>query len=182
MNTVDNVSVKSVSCALPKQSFTLLEYAPNLLDEYNANRLSNKTGFNTLRIAPEHMTASDLIVHAAEPLLNDVERDEIGAVIFVSKTQDYALPATSHLLQTRLHLNQHVLCLDINEGCSGYVKGLYTASLLAKNMNRPVLLTAGDTSSRLCSPNDRATRCIFGDAGIASLIAPTDGGGDDVRI
>ena len=177
MNTVENVSVKSISCALPKQQFTMLEYAPNLLDEYNANRLTNKTGFNTLRIAPEHMTASDLIVHAAEPLLNDVDRDEIGAVVFVSKTQDYTLPATSHLLQTRLHLNQDVLCLDINEGCSGYVKGLYTSALLAKNMKRPVLLTAGDTSSRLCSPNDRATRCIFGDAGIASLIAPTDGGG-----
>ena len=164
MTTVDNVSVKSISCAVPKQSFTLLEYAPNLLDEQTANRMTKKTGFESLRIAPDNMTASDLIVHAAEPILNDIDRSEIGAVVLVSKTQDYTLPATSRILQDRLGLGNDILCIDINEGCPGYITGLYTSFLLAQNMNRSVLLTVGDTSSKLLSPNDRTTRCLFGDA------------------
>ncbi len=169
---MNNVSIQSISCAVPAQHFSILEYAPDLLDERTAKRMTRSTGFAALRIAPEGMVASDLVVRAAEPILNDVDRSTIGAIIFVSKTQDYAEPATSHILQDRLHLGHDVLCIDINDGCSGWVKGLFTAVVIAREIKRSVLLTTGDTSSRLISPTDRATRCLFGDAATATLIAP----------
>lgn len=64
-------------------------------------------------------------------------------MIFVSQTPDYVLPATSHILQERLGLKNDILCLDINEGCSGYVTGVYTAGLLAKQLNKAVCLLGG---------------------------------------
>lgn len=182
---MSTASIKSISCAVPARHFSILEYAPELLDERTAKRMTRSTGFAALRIAPDRMTASDLVVRAAEPILNDVDRSEIGAVVFVSRTQDYSIPATSHILQDRLRLGNDVLCLDINDGCSGWIKGLFTAVVIAREINRSVLLTTGDTSSRLISPTDRATRCLFGDAATATLISPDShvinrtGGGAD---
>lgn len=95
-----------------------------------------------------------------------------GALVFVTQTPDYVLPATSHILQDRLGLKNDVLCLDINEGCSGYVTGVYVASLLAKQLKSRVCLLGGDTITKLTLPVDRATRCIFGDAGTATIIEP----------
>lgn len=173
-----HVSVKAVACAVPNQNFTLTEYAPDLVDEKTARKIEQVSGFRSLRIAPEGITTSDLCVPPAMKILDDFGRGDIGAVVFVSKTPDYVSPATSHILQARLNLPNHVLCLDINEGCSGYIAGLYVSGLLACQLGAPVILCGGDTNSRLTSPHDRGTRCIFGDAGFASLIAPDSDGGD----
>lgn len=170
MNNISEICIESISCALPKNHLNILEYAPDLLTEKTANRMAQKTGFESLRITPEYMTTSDLIVAAAEPTLSDVELGDIGAIVFVSQTPDYTLPATSHILQKRLGLSNDVICLDINEGCSGYITGLYTASLLSKQLNKKILLAVGDTISKLTSTKDRATRCIFGDAGTVTII------------
>ena len=169
---VKGVGIPEIVCALPAQSYTLTEYAPNLLNDKTARRMAKSTGFTTLRIAPEGMTTADLFVAAAEKLLATRKRQEIAGLVFVSKTPDYDMPATSHALQHRLGLSSETICLDINEGCSGFVTGLYVAACLAERLNAPVLLGAGDTISKLTSPEDRATRCIFGDEAAAVLVEP----------
>ena len=75
------------------------------------------------RIADENTTASDLCFAAAERLISDngINCDDIDALIFVSQTPDYRMPATSIILQERLGLNNQTLALDINLGCSGFV-------------------------------------------------------------
>ena len=171
LNTVNGVEVKGIACAIPKQHYDLVEYVPNLLNEKTAKRMAKGTGFASLRITPDAMTTADLVAEAAKPVLADTNRDNIGALVFVTQTPDYVLPATSHVLQERLGLRQDTFCLDINEGCSGYVTGLYTAAMLAKQQSTDVLLLCGDTISKLTSPDDRATRCIFGDAGTATLVS-----------
>lgn len=174
MRYVDGVAIARMACALPKQKLSLVEYAPNLFDEKSARRMAKGTGFSMLRIAPAEMTTADLCAAAAEQVLDGIDRSTIRSLVFVTQTPDYALPATSHVLQEQLHLGNDVLCLDINEGCSGWVTGLYTATVLCKNTNAPVCLLAGDTPSKTTMPEDRATRSIFGDAGTATLIVPGD--------
>lgn len=72
-------------------------------------------------------------------------------------------------------MREDVLCFDVNEGCSGYEQGLYLASLLVSSKQcRKVLLLVGDTISKITSPEDKATRLIFGDAGTASIISNMD--------
>ena len=147
---------------------------PNLLDEKSAKRMARGTGFSALRITPNNVTTADLVEKAAEPILACEQKDEIGALVFVSQTPDFVLPSTGHILQNRLGLGHDTLCIDISEGCSGYITGIYNASLLAKQLNKKVLFLCGDTISKLTSIDDRATRCIFGDAGTATLIEPGD--------
>lgn len=176
MNVIENVLIKSVACTLPRQKFTLTEYAPDLVDEKAARKIAQVSGFESLRIAPEDITTSDMCTKSAEALLAD-QAAKIGAIVFVSKTPDYISPATSHILQARLNLPNDILCLDINEGCSGYMAGIYISATLTTQLRKPVLLCGGDTNSKLTSPDDRGTRCIFGDAGFATLLVPDDDAG-----
>lgn len=169
---VKGVSIPAIACALPEQHFSLMEYAPDLLTEKTARYIAKATGFHTLRIAPDDMTASDLFVSAAERILEDYDRQKIAALVLVTQTPDYIMPATSHTLQHRLNLSNNVLCLDINEGCSGFITGLYISAGLCSKLGAPVLLGCGDTLSKTTSPKDRATRCIFGDEVAAVLIEP----------
>lgn len=179
--SVKGVRVEALACTVPKEKFSVAEYAANLIDAKTAERVANVSGFESLRITPDNMTTSDLCFDSAMRVLdgmreNNMNPDDISAIIFVSKTTDYLEPATAHIMQSRLGLHNSMICFDINEGCSGYVAGLFAASSIAKGTGGFVLLLGGDTNSKLTSPNDRATRTIFGDAGFACLIS---GGHED---
>ena len=169
---VKGAAIPEIVCALPAQHYTLTEYAPHLLNEKTASRMAKSTGFSSLRIAPEGMTTSDMFAAAAEKLLEGRNREDVAGIVFVSKTPDYDMPATSHVLQHRLGLSESIICLDISEGCSGFVRGLYVAAMMAERLNAPVLLGCGDTNSRITNPEDRASRCIYGDGAAAILVEP----------
>lgn len=123
------------------------------------------------------LCASDLCFAAARRLLTGLDwaPDTIDAIIFVSQTPDYILPATSCSLHGRLGLSKDCAAFDVNLGCSGYVYGLWTASLLIAGGNlRRVLLLAGDTISRISAPRDRSVALLFGDAGSATALERDD--------
>lgn len=95
----------------------------------------------------------------------------MNALIFVSQTPDYVLPATSCVLQNRLGLSTHCAAFDLNLGCSGYIYGLLSAfGLISENGIKRVLLLVGDTVSKMVSPNDIPANILFGDAGTATAI------------
>ncbi len=174
LSEIKNVRIEAISACLPDKILSLTEYAPNLITEKEVKRFVKNTGFSTLAIADNNVTASDLCQKAAENIFGNanISKSEIDALIFVSQTPDWYLPTTSHYLQHKLGLSEDVLCFDINEGCSGYVQGLYLASVLIQSKQcKKVLLLAGDTISKITNPDDRATRLIFGDAGTASIIS-----------
>ena len=173
MSFVDGVKVESIACTLAANKVPVQEYVADLFPtEKTLNRFIKTTGFSHLRISSNDVTTADLFAKSAEQILADTKPEEIGGLVFLTQTADYILPATSHILQDRLGLRNDIICLDVNEGCAGYVTGLYTAALLAKNLNKKVLLGGGDTNSKITSPDDRATRSIFGDAGFATLFSP----------
>ena len=146
VTNIDGIRIKSIACAIPKRKLSLMEYAPDLFNEKSAKRMAKGTGFSYLRIADESTTTADLCVAAAEKMFLDIDRASIGALVFVSQTPDYILPATSHVLQDRLGLRNDIVCLDINEGCSGYVTGVFVSAMMAKQLNTKVCLLGGGHS------------------------------------
>lgn len=133
-----------------------------------------------LEMIDDDVTASDLCYKAACNLFekSTISKKDIDALIFITQTPDWDLPATSHFLQNKLGLSEEIICFDMNEGCSGYVQGLYLASaLIASGQCHNVLVLAGDTISKITDTEDRATRLIFGDAGTASIISQIDNDG-----
>lgn len=165
------VSFKGLSACVPKT--TMENSAFPGFSSGEADKFIASTGVERRRVSDKATCTSDLCYHAAEKLMNDLEwkKEDIDCLIFVSQTPDYLLPATSNILQARLGLNEEVFALDISSGCSGWVYGLQVmASLLSHGHYKKGLLLAGDTISKCCSPEDRSTYPLFGDAGSATAV------------
>lgn len=131
------------------------------------------TGVRTRHIADKSVTTSDLCALAAERLFEqaDVDRDSVDALIFVTQTPDYRLPATACHLQSRLALRSGIAAFDVNLGCSGYPYGLWLAAMMIETgVAKRVLLLVGDTISKYVDGADRATSLLFGDCGTATLV------------
>ena len=129
------------------------------------------TGIKERRVASKNVTCVDLCYSAAENILLKYGRDDIDALIFVSQSPDYFLPATSAILQHKLGLKKGVIAFDINLGCSGYIYGLNVISnLLASGNYKKGLLLAGDKSTLSVNYKDKSTFPLFGDAGSATAL------------
>jgi len=164
--------IKGISTAIPRDIFELSSLGSQYGDE-EVRRIIASTGIEQVRVAKDGQCTSDLCADAAEYLFTklEVNPSTIDGIIFVSQTPDYKMPATSALLQHRLGLPTTAVAFDINYGCSGFVYGLYQASMMieAGGCER-VLVCVGDTSTRMVHPSDRSVRMVFGDAGSATLV------------
>ena len=126
-------------------------------------------------VAPKDQTASDLGFAAASRIIADtgIDQNEIGSIIFASKTPDYRSPATSCVLQGRLALSTDCIAFDMVIGSSGFAYGLQTVcSLLSTSNKQYALLIAGDTTSKQhASKKEGGIR--FGDGTVAVLLEKT---------
>lgn len=135
------------------------------------------TGIARRHISSSNVCSSDLCMTAAENLLSELHwsKEEIDAVIFVSQTPDYIAPATSCIIQDKLGLKGECYTLDISLGCSGWVYALSVIAALMQNGTiKKGLLLAGDTVSKMASPDDKSAYPLFGDAGTATALKYTE--------
>lgn len=138
------------------------------------------TGVNTRHVAPCGVTTLDLCQQASQRLLRECEvgPEQLNAVICVTQTPDYWQPCNANLLHGRLGLPKTSAAFDINQGCSGWVYGLYVAGcMLEAGACERILLVAGDTVTQSINPKDRAVVPLFGDAGTATLLEKSESAG-----
>jgi 3-oxoacyl-[acyl-carrier-protein] synthase III len=169
---LNNVAIVGVARAVPEAVRTV-EDEGKIFGDAEIRRIAKNLGVDSRRVAGDRICASDLCTVSAVKLLDalDWDRSSVDAVIFVSVTPDYVMPATACTLQHRLGLSTSCAAFDITHACSGYIYGLWTAAhFIASGHARRVLLLAGDTPSRLVSPEDRAVAALFGDAGTATAL------------
>lgn len=136
-------------------------------------RLKKIMGYNKHRIVEESTTVSDLCVFGLSYLFDKgmLDKEDIDAIILVTQTPDHFMPPTSNIIQGRLQLKLDMLCLDINQGCAGYLIGLMQAfMLLDLNPIRKVVLLNADVLSRKTSKKDRNSYPIIGDAAAITII------------
>ena len=167
---VKNVEIVGVSACVPKEKEDNCQIYPKWGDYDN---FISSTGIKSHRVAPSNVTTCDLCYESAKKLITELQwnKDEIDALIFVSQTHDYVLPATSCILQEKLELSQNCYTLDVSLGCSGWVYGLSVITSLMQNGTiKKGLLLVGDTISKLCSKEDKSTYPLFGDAGSATAL------------
>ncbi|MDD4701903.1 MAG: hypothetical protein PHI96_06740 [Desulfovibrio sp.] len=140
-------------------------------DPAQARRFAAVSGLHTRRRADDDVTASDMCAQAAKTLLDrtNTSTNDIGAILFVSHSADYLLPASAAILQYKLGLPRSCVAMDMNAGCSGFVNALWmAASLVASGACKKVLLLAGDTPGRFQPAANRVVGPIFRDAGTAA--------------
>lgn len=170
-----NVRIAGIAAGVPKQVFSNLHphETDSISSEYSPEDFVKVTGVEERRVS-DTLTTSDLCYEAAERLIADLgwEKSEIEALIFVSQTADYWLPATSCILQDRLGLSKECYASDCSLGCSGWVYGLsQVASLLATGEIKKALLLVGDAKKRIQGTHDP----LFGHAGTATAVEFKDG-------
>lgn len=166
---IPSVSLKGIAACVPAKCQETIEY-PRFSNE-DAEKFISSTGVERRRVAGDLMCTSDLCQAAAEKLISELcwAKEEIDCLIFVSQTPDYKLPPTSCLIQSRLGLKNDLFTLDISSGCTGWIYGMQVISgLMSHGSYKRGLLLVGDTNSKICSPEDRSTYPLFGDAGTAT--------------
>ncbi len=173
-STFKHVKVKAIATVVPEKYIDIedeIQYFDN--DEKKLNRAKKIVGYGRRYIVDKGVTVVDLCEEAANNLIKEmnIDKDEIDALVLVNQSPDYLMPASSCILHGRLSLNKKCATLDINQGCSGYVYGLWLAhSLIESRSVKKILLLAGDTPSTHSSVKNRLVNQLFGDAASATLI------------
>ena len=154
------------------------------IDNYNFSRgqsmkLKLIMGYNKRRIVKEGTTVSDLCIFGMNYLFekNLLNKKDIDALILVTQSPDHFMPPTSHIIHGKLDLKQDMICMDINQGCSGYVVGLNQAFFLLEQdeINKVVLLNS-DILSRKVSKNDRNNNPQIGDGASITIVEKDSSG------
>lgn len=174
--TIKGVRIEAISAVVPKNVVNNREFAKEHFEE-DMTATINALGIEQRHVcANPETTALDMCCKAAERIFDDgkIAREDIGAVVFVTQTPDMLIPNNASIAQFRLGLQRDTLAFDINHACAGWIYGLWNASLVAKNLNKKVLLLDGDTNSKYVSPWDKGTALLFGDCGTATVVAPAD--------
>lgn len=117
-------------------------------------------------------TASDLGYAAATNLLEtkNIDKTQLGFIIFLTKTPDYRSPASAIVLQHRLQLPKDCLAYDINLGAVGFIAGLQLGCSLLNGLNTTKgLVIIGDTNSKQIAESNPLFE-HFGDAATTILL------------
>ena len=169
--------ITGIQLVLPKREVSFDSEASSYdFSLQQSAKLKTVLGFDRRRVVAEDVTCSDLVVAGFEALSRDglLDLKSLDALIVVTQTPDYLIPGTSYVIHGRLGLRQDMLCLDVNQGCAGFVVGLMTAfSLLNQKAIRRVALVNADVVSRLVAFGDRNSRPIIGDAASITIVDKT---------
>ena len=169
-----NKKITGILTVLPKNEVKFEDE----IDNYNFSRSQSMKlklimGYNERRVVKKGTTISDLCIYGLNYLFekNLLIREDIDALILVTQSPDHFMPPTSHIIHGKLNLKQDMICLDINQGCSGYVIGLNQAFLLLEQeeINKVVLLNA-DLLSLKVSKNDRNNNPQIGDGASVTVV------------
>ena len=169
--SIRGMVVRGISAAVPTQSED--NESLDLIPERDRTAFVEQMGIRFRRIAPPGLTASDLCIRSAEPLLQKLNwsPEDIDILIFISQTPDYLIPNTASVIHQKLGMSKKCIALDINLGCSGYVYGLSVIGSLLQNIpGGKGLLLVGDCSTSVISPQDKSTWPLFSDAGSATAL------------
>jgi 3-oxoacyl-[acyl-carrier-protein] synthase-3 len=168
-----------VGCVPPQEVLNETDYP--WFEPAEIRKVTAMAGIRSRHVVDERTCTSDLCHAAASRLLSALEWDpaSVDGLVLVTQTQDYVMPSTSCVLQSRLGLSDACAAFDVNLGCSAYVYGLWLCnSLLQTGACRRMLLLTGETPSKFVDAHDRTTALLFGDAGSATALDADADGGD----
>ena len=149
--------------------------------ESRSLKLKEVMGYDRHRVVTDNVCASDLAIHGLKHLFERglLRENDFDAMIVITQSPDYLMPATSSVIQGLLNLKRDMFCIDIAQGCAGFVVGLIQAFMMLEQQTiRRVVLINVDILSRKVSPRDRNSYPLVGDA--ASITIVERGGESDI--
>lgn len=118
---------------------------------------------------------------AAEAVKGLIEKtgtppEEIDLLIMATVTPDMLFPASANIVCDKVGL-KNAWSFDMNAACSGFLFALETASRFVESGEyKKVVVVGADKMSSIVDYTDRTTCILFGDAGGAVLLEPSNDG------
>lgn len=162
---------------VPEQVVTNEQLAPRL--GTTPEWISNRTGIQERRYAPEGVSTTDLALPAVLEALDKarVAKTDIDMIIFATLSPDHHFPGSGCYLQEKLGL-AGTPALDIRNQCSGFLYGLQIGDAMIRSGSaKTILLVGAEVHSHAIdlSPQGRDVAALFGDgAGAAVLRASSE--------
>jgi len=191
--TFEGVRISGIACAVPDNKVHT-DYFKKYFEEKEIEQFIKTSGVKFRYFSHEKQTASDLCYAAAKKLMEHkgYTGDDIDAVIFMTQTPDYIIPATSFVIHKRLKIKEDCIVYDINLGCSAFPTGVCNiASMIKSGIIKRALLLIGDCHDHNYYFEDKVKHdsMLVGDACSACIIEEgsstinisikSDGGGFD---
>ena len=150
LSTITGIKISAIVTAVSNQWQDLNDYYP-IMGQDGVEKFRKSTGISGKYKAGLKQTTADFTYAAAKKIIEkkQIDPSTIGAIILVTQTPDYAIPATACVMQMRLGLSKECIAFDVNLGCSGLVYGLQIANsiMITSNIEKTLLLV-GDTSGK----------------------------------
>lgn len=173
--TFSNKRIAGILTVLPANERTFMEDMKDFdFPEEKSLKLKKVMGYDKHRIVRSDATCvSDLAVHGFQHLFERglLDPNDIDALVVVTQSPDYYMPATSNVIQGRLKLKQDMLCLDISQGCAGFVVGLVQSFMMLEQASiKKVALVNADVLSRKVARKDKNSFPLIGDAACITIL------------
>ncbi|MBW7888867.1 MAG: ketoacyl-ACP synthase III [Bacteroidetes bacterium] len=143
--------------------------------ETNDEWIRTRTGISERRVL-ENGATSDLAVPAVQMCLKNrgISPEEIDVIIFATVTPDMFFPATACVLQEKIGAKK-AFGFDVSAACSGFVYAITLGTqFIETGAYKKVLVVGADKMSAIVDYTDRNTCILFGDAGGAVLLEPSE--------
>ena len=166
-------AITAVAHYVPEKILTNadLEKMVDTSDEWIVTR----TGIRERHILEKGPT-SDLGAPAAIQCLKNrgISPEEVDLIIVGTISPDMFFPSTACIIQEKIGAKK-AWGFDISAACSGFVFSLVTASqFIESGAYKKVLVIGADKMSSITDYTDRNYCVLFGDAGAAVLLEPSD--------
>ena len=180
----EGIKLVGLASCVPTEKVSVESFR-DLYGEEAIEKFTSMTGIKSFHRTAPHQTASDLAFAAGEKLLTEkgVDRNEIGALVFVAHSTDYRRPATACVLHKRLGLSKDCAAFDVGLGCSAVAYGIQiVCSMMANSDMKRGLLIVGESLTKMVCPKDRAVNMMFGDGGAAFLFEKDESCSEGISV
>jgi 3-oxoacyl-[acyl-carrier-protein] synthase III len=172
-NKVYNAIITGVGMYVPDKILdnTFFEKIVDTTDEW----ITSRTGIKERRVL-ENGATSDLATKAALDLISSKNLDpkDIDCIIIATVTPDMFFPATACLVQESIGA-VNAWGFDLSAACSGFLFALQVGvNLVESGTYKKVMVIGADKMTAITDYTDRNNCILFGDAGSAVLLEPTE--------
>ena len=130
-------------------------------------------GYKQHAIVKDTTATSDLCIAGLEYILENgwLKKEDIGGIVVACTYPDFFMPAVSSIIHGKFDLSEEVYCVDISQGCVGFLMALNQGFMLLEHIrDKKVIVFSADVLSKKVSKQDRNSFPLSGDAaGIAIL-------------
>lgn len=161
------ISILKIYTYIPSNFLNLKGRFKNINDTF----LKKKIGATKVTRMKKDESVVEMCIKAFNRQELKINKKKIKLIVLCSQNPDHnGLPHNSAILQNRLNLEKNIACIDISQGCAGYIYGLKVAESFLKDDESALFFTC-DPYSKIIKNKDYKTELLFGDAATLTILS-----------